>query len=78
MKLYSFEAFIRMNGKPFNCEDDISAYYEIDACGEIDELKTSGSYFGGNNCDWRNGPGEINCQKFHFQDNKEDDKGGLI
>ena len=63
-----------MKGKPFNCEDDISAYYEVDDCGEIDELKTKGR----NNCYWKNGPGGTNCRKFRLQDNNENDKSGLI
>ena len=28
-----------MSGTPFNCAEDITAYYEIEDCGEIDKLQ---------------------------------------
>ena len=72
MKTFIFAGFIRLKGKPFNCADDISAYYEIKDCGEMDELKSFKS-----NCYWKNGPSRANCNKFSLQDNKADvvDKG---
>ena len=80
-----FAGFIRLNGKPFNCADDISAYYEIKDCGEMDELRVSvhwtltldelKSYK--SNCYWKNGPDPAKCNEFNLQDNKADvvDKG---
>ena len=67
-----FTGFIRLKGKPFNCADDISAYYEIKDCGEMDELESKKS-----NCYWTNGPGRANCNEFSLQDSKADvvDKG---
>ena len=63
-----FTAFIRLKGKPFNCEDDISAYYEIEDCGEIDELRSS--FHDDNlNCKWDNGPNNgQDCNEFNLQE----------
>ena len=63
-----FTAFIRLKGKPFNCEDDISAYYEIEDCGEIDELRSS--FHDDNlNCKWENGPNNgQDCNEFNLQE----------
>ena len=35
----NFTAFLKLSGTPFNCAEDITAYYEIEDCGEIDELQ---------------------------------------
>lgn len=71
-KTFIFTGFIRLKGKPFNCADDISAYYEIKDCGEIDELKSFKS-----KCYWKNGPNRERCNEFTLQDAKADevDKG---
>ena len=42
--------FLKLSGTPFNCADDITAYYEIEDCEEIDEFKTTPN--GG--CRWEN------------------------
>ena len=71
-KLPFFTAFIRLKGKPFNCEDDISAYYEVKDCGLMDELKSKRG-----KCYWLNGPSRAHCNEFNLQDHKVDevDKG---
>ena len=83
-------AFIRLKGQPFNCVDDISAYYEIEDCGEFDELRSS--FHDDNlNCKWDNGPNNgHDCNAFNLQEfgmNEElgkgwhgvlDEKGQLI
>ena len=72
-KLPFFTAFIRLKGKPFNCEDDISAYYEVKDCGEIDKLMSKRG-----KCSWHNGPGHsiygymAHCNEFNLQDHKVD------
>ena len=85
-----FSAFIRLKGRPFNCGDDISAYYEIEDCGEFDELRSS--FHDDNlNCKWENGPNngqdcnEFNLQEFGINDGVGkswygllDEKGQLI
>ena len=35
----NFTDFLKLSGPPFNCAEDIIAYYEIEDCGEIDELQ---------------------------------------
>ena len=66
-KTFIFTGFIRLKGKPFNCADDISAYYEIEDCGEIDELRSS-NYNNNLNCNWKNGPGNgQECNEFNLQ-----------
>ena len=57
-----FTGFIRLKGKPFNCADDISAYYEIKDCGQMDELESPSP-----TCYWANGPGHQNCNGFSLQ-----------
>ena len=63
-----FTAFIRLKGQPFNCVDDISAYYEIEDCGEFDELRSS--FHDDNlNCKWDNGPNNgQDCNEFNLQE----------
>ena len=35
---FDLSEFLKLSGTPYNCADDITAYYEIEDCGEIDEL----------------------------------------
>ena len=35
---FDLSEFLKLSGTPFNCADDITAYYEIEDCGEIDRL----------------------------------------
>ena len=70
-KLPFFTAFIRLKGKPFNCEDDISAYYEVKDCGLMDELE-----YKKGKCYWLNGPGhewsKAHCNELNLQEHKVD------
>ena len=59
-----FSAFLRLNGKPFNCEEDISAFYEITGCGEIDHFKVKKG-----NCYWKNEPRGTTCAQLDILDN---------
>jgi len=56
--------FLRLNGKPFNCEEDISAFYEITGCGEIDHFKVKKG-----NCYWKNEPRGTTCAQLDILDN---------
>ena len=35
---FHLSEFLKLSGTPYNCADDIAAYYELEDCGEIDEL----------------------------------------
>ena len=35
---FHLSEFLKLSGTPYNCADDITAYYEIEDCGEIDQL----------------------------------------
>ena len=35
---FDLSEYLKLSGTPYNCADDITAYYEIEDCGEIDEL----------------------------------------
>ena len=35
---FDLSEFLKLSGTPYNCADDITAYYELEDCGEIDEL----------------------------------------
>ena len=58
-----FSAFLRLNGKPFNCHEDIFAYYEITGCGEIDHFKVKKG-----NCYWMNEVRGRTCARLDITD----------
>ena len=35
---FDLSEYLKLSGTPYNCADDITAYYELEDCGEIDEL----------------------------------------
>ena len=40
---FHLSEFLKLSGTPYNCADDITAYYELEDCGEIDELLRKGN-----------------------------------
>ena len=36
---FDLSEFLKLSGTPYNCADDITAYFELEDCGEIDHLE---------------------------------------
>ena len=57
-----FTDFLRLQGPPFNCAENVTAYYEIEDCGQIDNFRARWD----EPCAWVNG--RDYCEELDFKD----------